>query len=213
VELEDFLRGRLEQPLPGAAAHGELVPELPAARMRLKGAPPDARRSAVIVPLMPRPHALPDVLFTLRSESMRSHRGQISFPGGRIDDGESEEDAALRELHEETGVDGKDVIVLGRMSDIYIPPSNSVVTPFLSIVQRPNSYRISEAEVQEIFDIPLMRFLDSSIRRSMKREMFETVVDVPYWHVHPDVPLWGATAMILNELVWLTKEYLGEERP
>jgi 8-oxo-dGTP pyrophosphatase MutT (NUDIX family) len=144
---------------------------------------------------------------------MRSHRGQISFPGGRIDDGESEEDAALRELHEETGVDGKDVIVLGRMSDIYIPPSNSVVTPFLSIVQRPNSYRISEAEVQEIFDIPLMRFLDSSIRRSMKREMFETVVDVPYWHVHPDVPLWGATAMILNELVWLTKEYLGEERP
>ena len=199
---------RLSEPLPGSDAHRELIPQFPGSLARLKGAPPDAKRSAVVVPLLLRMHTLPSVLFTLRSEGLRSHRGQISFPGGRIDDGETAQEAALRELTEETGVDAGSVVVLGALSEIYIPPSNAAVTPFVAMLQSPEHYTISEAEVTEIFDVPLMNFTDGAALRSAPRMIDGSHVDVPQWHVHPKVPLWGATAMILNELVWLTRDYL-----
>jgi len=214
VELEDFLRRRLTEALPGMDAHREMLPDYPQAEDRLqaaidgRGELPGVKRSAVLVPLLTSAHALPDVLFTLRSETLRSHRGQISFPGGRIDEGEDVEGAALREMHEETGIEPHDVLVLGRLSDIFIPPSNSFVTPVVALVRRPSQYYISEAEVNEIFDVPLMRFMDAATKQYMKRTIFDDEVDVPYWHVHSTVPLWGATAMMLNELLWLTREYL-----
>ncbi len=208
MDLEQYLLDRLQKPLPGVDAHRELIPDMPGAEARLKGAPATARRSAVIVPLLTRTHALPSVLFTLRSEELSNHRGQISFPGGRLDEGETAEEAAVRELHEETGVEPHDVVVLGQLSQIYIPPSNSVVTPFIGMLRPPEHYEISEREVTEIFDVPLMNFTDNASLRSGPRTISGQNVDVPQWHVHPKVPLWGATAMILNELVWLTREYL-----
>lgn len=211
MDLETYLRTRLAEPLPGRAAHRELIPAVPDAEERLKGAPPEARQSAVVVPLLVRTHALPSVLFTLRSEALRSHRGQISFPGGRVDEGESTHEAALRELHEETGVTPEDVVVLGTLSPIYIPPSNSAVTPYVAMLRPPDRYEISEREVTEIFDVPLTNFTDTRSLRSGRRTIGGVTVDVPQWHIHPSVPLWGATAMILNELVWLTREYLEQQ--
>ena len=210
MELEDYLRTRLAGPLPGSQAHKQLVPDVPSATQRLKGPPEGAKKSAVLIPLLTKAHAFPDVMFTVRSERLRSHRGQISFPGGRLDPGETLEEAALRELNEETGIETHDVLVLGQLSPLFIPPSNSAVTPYVGLVRKPDKYVISEAEVREIFDIPLTQFIDRDSIKTMKREMFGRMVDVPYWPVHKEVPLWGATAMILNELMWLVREYLNE---
>ena len=209
MQFEDFLRHRLTQPLPGIDAHRELIPDIPDKESRLHPPPEGARQSAVLVPLITRPHTFPDVLFTLRSENLRSHRGQISFPGGRVDEGEEPIQAALRELFEETGVPIKAVQVLGTLTPIYIPPSNSSVIPVVGIIERPNDYTISEAEVREIFDVPLLTFMNPESMLIEPRAMYGTTVDVPHWRVHPDVMLWGATAMILNELVWISRDFVS----
>lgn len=207
MDLIDFLRGRLTQPLPGIEAHAQMVPYAPDVELRLKNPPATARKSAVLVPLLIREGGLPDVMFTLRSDTLRNHGGQISFPGGRMDEGEDAVTAALREMQEETGVEPESVMVLGALSDLYIPPSNSAVTPIIGLLRRPSEYRISEAEVREIFDIPLARFLDPDYVTHQPRELHGMMVNVPHWPVHPDVYLWGATAMMLNELVAMVREY------
>lgn len=208
MHFEDYLRQRLAQPLPGIDAHRELIPDIPDKESRLLPAPEGAKQSAVLVPLITRPHTFPDVLFTLRSENLRSHRGQISFPGGRVDEGEEPIQAALRELFEETGVLQSAVQVLGTLTPVYIPPSNSAVIPVVGIIQRPEDYTISEAEVREIFDVPLLTFMNPESLLSEPKAMYGTTVNVPHWRIHPDVMLWGATAMILNELVWITRDFI-----
>ncbi len=207
MSIEEFLRGRLQETLPGIAAHREMIPDMPESTVRLKGPPPTARKSAVLIPLLDIAGGLPDVMFTLRSEKLRSHRGQISFPGGHLDDAETAEQAALRELHEETGVDVSSVRVLGTLSEIYIPPSNASVIPIVGIMAPSKNYSISEAEVREVFHVNLDHFTEQRNIRMGPRQMFGKTVDVPFWDVHENVPLWGATAMMLNELVWLVREF------
>lgn len=180
-------------------------------RIRLSPPPPTARISAVVVPLVVRPTGsatdLPDVLFTLRSENLRSHKGQISFPGGRVDADEAPRDAALREIEEEIGIQRNEVDVLGSLTDLYVPPSNSAIVPFVARVVEPDVYVVSEAEVQEVFTVPLQVLIDEGSVRTAPRTLNGVTVDVPYWDVHANVQLWGATAMILNELLCLVKEY------
>ena len=183
-----------------------MIPDVPDSQSRLKGPPPTAKKSAVLIPLLDVAGGMPDVMFTLRSDELRSHRGQISFPGGRLDAGETDEQAALRELDEETGVAESSVIVLGTLSPLYIPPSNSAVMPVVGMVTHTSDYVISEAEVREIFHVNMAHFTDPDTMQFGPRRLFGRDVDVPYWDVHSDVQLWGATAMILNELVWLVRE-------
>lgn len=206
VNLVDTIRQRLTGPLPGVHAHKHFVPsDLPDAAKRLQRAPDDARRSAVLVPLLVRPDDDLDVLLTVRTSTMRSHSGQISFPGGRIDDGEDAVTTALRELDEETGIPSHDVAVLGTLSPLWVPPSNSAITPIVGLVRPQETYTPSEAEVAEIFTVPLSLLLDESSVHVAPWTLYERTVHVRHWRVHPSVPLWGATAMILNELLELVR--------
>ncbi|MBI2793739.1 MAG: CoA pyrophosphatase [Ignavibacteria bacterium] len=209
MTLEDYLRLKLHGELPGVKAHREFIPDVPDAEVRLRGVWEGARRSAVLVPLIAMPHAFPNVLLTVRSEFIRSHKGQISFPGGMVEDDENEVDAALREMHEETGIDIGSVQILGSLSPTYIPPSNSIVLPTVGIIQRPKEYIISLTEVREIFDVPITSFLDPESVVVKKRTLHGVEANVPMWNVHPEVPLWGATAMILNELIWIIREFVN----
>lgn len=208
MTLEDYLRVRLQSELPGIKAHREFLPDVPDAETRLRGKWEGARKSAVLVPLITMPHTFPHVLFTVRSENMRSHKGQISFPGGMVEENETAVDAALREIHEETGIDTDSVQILGSLSPTFIPPSNAIVLPIVGIVQPLTAYVISEAEVREIFDVPITFFLDPESVVVQKRTLHGIDTDVPSWNVYSEVPLWGATAMILNELVWIIREFV-----
>lgn len=148
---------------------------------------------------------MPKVMLTVRSEGLRRHGGQISFPGGRIEPNETAEQAALRELFEETGVGPEKVDVLGTLTPLYIPNSNSGVTPIVSVITEPMQYVPSEAEVEEIFTVDLAMFMLQANLGSITKEYSGTQVIWPVWNVHAHVPLWGATAMILNELIWLLR--------
>ncbi|MBU3740692.1 MAG: CoA pyrophosphatase [Candidatus Kapabacteria bacterium] len=198
----DIIRTALAGPLPGVRAHAHFVPsDMPDAAKRLQKAPDDARRSAVLVPLLLRDDDDVDVLLTVRTTTLRSHGGQISFPGGRIDQGEDVTTTALRELDEETGIPAHDVAILGNLSPIWVPPSNSAITPIVGLVRTPAQYVPSEAEVEEIFTVPLSVLLDDASVHVAPWTLYDRTVQVRHWRVHPRVPLWGATAMILNELL------------
>jgi 8-oxo-dGTP pyrophosphatase MutT (NUDIX family) len=142
----------------------------------------------------------------LRSAQLRNHSGQISFPGGRVDADEAPRDAALRELHEEIGVTVDPSNVLGALTDLFVPPSNSAIVPYVVRLPSAVTYHINEAEVQEVFTVPLRTFLTDDLRRTSPRTLNGITVDVPYWDVHPGQHLWGATAMILNELLWIVND-------
>lgn len=207
MKLEQWLIDRLQSPLPGIEAHERFVPEIPDRRSRLMPAPEGAKQSAVLIPIVMNETDGPQTVLTVRSEGLRNHRGQISFPGGRSDEGEDAIATALREAHEEIGLASERVRVLGRLSSLYIPPSHSAVTPVVAIVEQPLAWQLNADEVSEVLVVPVSRFRDPRNVHSRNDIIKGVPVDVPYWAVHPVIPLWGATAMMLNELVMLMNEY------
>lgn len=206
----EWLANRLLQPLPGREAHQRFVPAVKDADKRLSPAPDEARLSAVLIPLIEREDQSLDVVFTVRSESLRSHRGQISFPGGRLDVGEDHIEAAIREAREEIGIAPESISVVGTLSSLYIPPSNSAVTPVVACVKQPATWTLSMDEVTEVFTRPLTDFLTDKHYTERSNIVPQLPVRIAMWDIHPTIPLWGATAMMLHEVVMLHHEYSKE---
>jgi 8-oxo-dGTP pyrophosphatase MutT (NUDIX family) len=205
-----WLVGRLQSPLPGREAHRRFVPAIKDADLRLSVAPAGARPSAVLIPIIEHSDHSVEVLFTVRSQTLRSHRGQISFPGGRLDGGETHVEAALREAHEEIGIERSQPHVIGALSSLYIPPSNSAVTPIIARIDNQEQWNLSKQEVSEVFTRRLTDFLDHSMYEEREGIIPHLPIPVPIWNVHPSIPLWGATAMMLHELVLLYSDYSQE---
>ncbi len=203
-----------------AAAFGRIRAVLSAVTPRTLALPEFARAS-VLVPILHRP-AGPTVLFTRRTETMSSHKGQIAFPGGRADEGEDAESAALREASEEVGLEPSRVEVAGRLDD-ELSVSRYVVTPVVGIVHRPPAlFAPHAAEVREAFEVPLARLSDRSFLReeiwdvsrmppgapveAMTRLRAEELDEHGRYRVYffdggPDREIWGLTARILKRLL------------
>ncbi len=150
-----------------------------------------------------------ELLLTERAHDMRSHPGQVSFPGGSVDPGESEIDAALREAEEEVGVVPSSVEVFGLLPQLWLPPSNFAVTPVLGWWREPGEVGVvSQAEVHAIHHAPIDELLDPEHRITVRH---------PNGYRSPgfligeakDVILWGFTGGIIARLF----DYLGWTRP
>ncbi len=156
------------------------------------------RRAAVLMPLVKRDDW--QVILTQRPETMPSHPGQISFPGGKIESGESAQEAALRETKEEVGLKASDIELIGRL-----PSFNAVseyrVTPFVGIIQSLASIVPDPTEVADVFEIPLSFLMnpDNHVARDVFFDGQEhRLYDMPYDEpggVHRN--LWGMTAMMI----------------
>lgn len=139
---------------------------------------------------------------TRRRDDLATHPGQISFPGGRLEDGESPWEAALRETEEEIGVPPADIERLGSLSTLYIPPSDFEVHPFVGWYRpgkRP-SFRPQPSEVAEILEVSLAHLLDPAVRQEELWQLRGHDVTVPFFNVDGH-KVWGATAMMLSELL------------
>jgi 8-oxo-dGTP pyrophosphatase MutT (NUDIX family) len=170
----------------------------------------DARESAVLVLFGEGPEG-PDLLLTERSHTMRSHPGQVSFPGGKLDPGEEPVEAALREAHEETGLDPAGVEVLGTLPQLWLPPSNFAVTPVVGWWRDPSPVSVrSLEEVHAIYRVPLRELCDPAHRIRVTSP--RTGWMMPGFLIGPrkDVILWGFTGGIVHRLFgylgWVTDE-------
>lgn len=156
------------------------------------------RRAAVLAPVLERDDG-PTMLFTRRAETLRNHRGQISFPGGRRDDGDlSAADNALREAEEEIGLPRKNVEVLGYLDD-YPTLTRYLVTPVVGVVREIPPWRLDPNEVAEAFEVPLAIVLDpaSYERKHLLRAGFK----LPFYELNYGAyRIWGATAGMLWNL-------------
>ncbi len=142
----------------------------------------------------------PHVLLTVRAGRLGKHPDQVSFPGGLIDAGESIREAALREAHEEVGLDPAAVRVVGALSPLYITVSNFAIHPVAGIADATPSLQPSAAEVARLLPVPLAALADPGNLRRGTRWRDALHCDVPYFEAR-DERIWGATAMVLAELL------------
>ena len=206
-EFFDFLKERLQQSLPGKNAHNRMLPEpadnspeLPQKSIDSSGHP-----SGVLVPLFPGDAGDLHVILTVRTESIR-HAGQISFPGGRSDSDETIIETALRETHEEIGIPSSKIEVRGTLSPFYLYRTDNRITPVVGTLHNKPDMQRNEAEVAEIITVRLDDLLSQSYLKREKWELSNATYWVPYWDFHR-VPLWGATAMMMSELLEIYEEF------
>ena len=169
----------------------------------------DPRQGAVLILFGEGPEG-PDLLLTERAHGMRSHPGQVSFPGGSIDPGESATEAALREAEEETGLDPGGVEVFAELPELWLPPSNFAVTPVLGWWREPTGVSIvSPAEVHAIHHVPIEELLDPAHRVMVRHPRIGYVSPGYLIGRDKDVILWGFTGGIIARLF----DFLGWTRP
>ena len=150
-----------------------------------------------------------NVIFTLRKQYDGTHSGQMSFPGGKQEAADTDlTTTALRETDEEIGVSHQQISVIGRLSELYIPPSNFLVYPTVGVLTGKTIFKKEEDEVEEIVEIPLSFFLDEKNRsKTAIKVMGDTTVEVPAY-LYKGYTIWGATAIMMSEFVCLLTEKL-----
>lgn len=200
-EAESRLRRRLSEALPGHDGFLELSgykrPDLEAARRQN----PPPRESAVLALLFAKADVA-HTLLMLRPTYDGVHSGQVAFPGGRREPGDPDlRSTALREFREETGATTDGAVVLGALTPVYIPPSRSLVTPFVAVALEAGPFHPDPREVAELVEVPLHLLLRDDIlkRREQHIAIMGRSVEIPYFDVHGHV-VWGATAMMIAEL-------------
>ncbi len=162
----------------------------------------DSRRpSAVLVPVYCREGRY-FILFTVRTELVRYHKGEISFPGG----GYSPSDGtllttALRESYEEIGLLPEDVEILGELDDVLTKGSNYIITPFLGFISPDYSFKTSRFEIAEIIEVPVDALLEEGCRTENPEEILSGRRFIPYVYTYQDRKIIGATARILKQFL------------
>ncbi|PSQ86081.1 MAG: CoA pyrophosphatase [Bacteroidetes bacterium QS_3_64_15] len=202
--LTDRLTERLEQPLPGHEVHLTMAPRYPARRADLSVDKRDCREAGVLVLLVPH-DGDPAVVLTIRREHLPDHAGQISFPGGQGEGDESLLDAALREAEEEVALPPSSVRMLGRLTPLYTPPSDFCVHPFVGRPESAPELYPTDEEVERVLRVPLAHLLDPATHSTETRRLGGTDVEVPYYDVAGHM-VWGATAMMLAELLAVVRD-------
>ena len=164
--------------------------------------------SAVLVPLFCDPSERLHAVFTKRRDDLRRHAGEISFPGGRRDEGETLLECALREAHEEVGLPPQGVDVVGALAPVGTFVTNYAIYPFVGLIEHGFDWVREEAEVAEVLEFALEDLVAGhSLKRLVRRGVaFKTDVYEVEGHM-----VWGATSRILTDL--LNRLEVGPRRP
>jgi 8-oxo-dGTP pyrophosphatase MutT (NUDIX family) len=170
----------------------------------------DAKDAAVLIPIIGEPR--PTLIFTVRTDTLSTHKGQIAFPGGSIDATDrSARDAALRETNEEIGLDPAAVTVLGELDSFPTFVSGYVVSPVIGWLDRVPAIKPNPAEVAEILQVPI-EDLAEDIRQEPGFEHAGRTYPTEAW-VWEDRVIWGVTARIIRQFLELLAEAGLVERP
>ena len=149
------------------------------------------------------------ILLTKRTEKVKEHKGQISFPGGAREGEEMLVNTALRECAEEIGLMAEEVEILGELDDTISRTSNYIISPFVALIPWPYQFQVNREEIEEIIEVPLSALLDSSYQRQ-ETEIIEGAAVISYFYNYQDRVIWGATARILNQFLDIFAQVVGE---
>jgi len=171
-------------------------------------APPSLRESAVLIPLYERDGA-PQLLFIKRTERVRTHRGEIGFPGGRIEpEDASPLAAALREAEEELGISPTQVAPLGALPPVSTVVTSTLIHPFVGRLDQPPQLRPDPFEVAEVVEVPLMTLLDPATCVVEERVLRGTPRTIFIYRCGPH-DIWGATGRIVQQFLARLSEWPG----
>lgn len=200
IELNKQLRQRLALPLPGKDAQFQMAHRERKVNLTRYRIPENVRKGAVLILLYEKDGEIHFPLI-VRQEYEGVHSGQVAFPGGKFEDeDETLEQTALRESQEEIGIIKRDIQIIGRLTDLYIPPSNFLVQPVLGTLPYAPHFLPDAKEVSRVVEVSLEQLLDEN-RISEKQIKLSSGIEIltPYFSLKGNV-VWGATAMILAEL-------------
>jgi 8-oxo-dGTP pyrophosphatase MutT (NUDIX family) len=201
IELEGLLRERLAGTLPGLQAQLRFMPTPPLTGWKPGDFPSDARIAAGLLLLYPGERGA-SIPLTVRASGLRRHAGQISFPGGATDPGETLAQAALREAHEEIGVEPTSVRVLGELTPVHVLVSGFTLHPVVGITHQRPSFAPAPTEVEAVVEVSVADLQDASRIRQGSRTREGVAIEYPYFDLMGH-HVWGATAMILGEFICL----------
>jgi 8-oxo-dGTP pyrophosphatase MutT (NUDIX family) len=195
------LKVRLKGELPGRAAHLQMNPLHFNPNFPKLSPDEYSHKTAVLILLFPNDSNQLSVLLTLRSDKLKNHSGEISFPGGHLEGDEDSIQAALRETYEEVGILPEKINIIGELSPFFALPSDSFIQPVVGYTDHIDSLLLNPDEVQEAIIVPIDDLLNPVNLDNKIIQKNERTIQIPYWKVHSERPLWGATAMIMNELL------------
>ncbi|MCP4668247.1 MAG: CoA pyrophosphatase [Deltaproteobacteria bacterium] len=168
---------------------------------KIESPDPSYVHASVLIPLF-KEKGCHKVLFTERTHRVEHHKGQISFPGGAADaDDASPLETALREAHEEVGLQKADVHILGRIDDTPTMSSNFVIHPFVGLIPHPYNFTVSEAEVHRLVKAPLSIFHPENTRNQRDSAEYGGVTYRTIAYEHKGDLIWGATARMMQNLM------------
>ena len=195
--------------LPATTAHAKMVPperiEFLQSQSLTNVVP---KKAAVLMLLYPKNNSM-HLALIVRNSYPGIHASQIAFPGGKVELYDADlSQTALRETHEEIGVHKDKVSLVRAFTEVYIPPSNYLVSPFLGFSEEELSFSLSPDEVSGLIELPLLKFLDESIIVNVEMSTsYATDISVPAFQIGNHL-VWGATAMMMSELKDVIKRVL-----
>jgi 8-oxo-dGTP pyrophosphatase MutT (NUDIX family) len=163
---------------------------------------PTLKRAAVLIPLVPNGNGW-SLLFSRRSANLAAHSGQIAFPGGGVESGESLEAAAVREADEEVGIGAEHIELIGRLDDL-VTNSGFLVAPFVGIIDERVDYVLQASEVDEVFEVPIEALLQVA-QPEVRYVTFRRKSYPAYFYRYEQHEIWGLTGRILKhflDFVW-----------
>ena len=186
--------------LPGIEAQFKLAPKLRLNYNAKKIKANDPKIAAVLALFYPNQNNEVTLLLTKRANYNGTHSGQISFPGGKVEQSDLNlKQTALRETFEEVGIIDEDIEVIREFTEVYIPPSNFLVTPFIGIIYNKPIFKVN-SEVAKIIEVPFSKLIDETNIGSIKiTNSYMKETSVPCFKIDDSI-IWGATAMILSEI-------------
>lgn len=200
------LKHQLSQPLPGEDAQYRMAPSYRPRMSKEEIVANNPRESGVMLLLYPKNKML-HIAFTQRKKYEGVHSGQMSFPGGKKDETDTDlTETAFRETFEEIGIAKTQIELIGKLSELYIPPSNFLVYPCIGFCKAPTAFIPQQNEVEKVVEIPVDFFLgNKNVNLLTEIKLFNnTTVRVPAY-IFGEHIIWGATAIMLSEFTWVVE--------
>lgn len=195
--LIEKLQKSFRHELPGWEAQKKLSPGYNPAYRQAKA---DALQASVMVLISPL-EGIPHLNFIKRASRYQDdkHKGQIGFAGGKIEEGETEIQAVIREVEEEIGITEDQYTIMGKISPLYVFVSNFLVHPFIAYANEPLSFTLDPTEVDDLIQWPIIKLQQGPLLKDIKSQG-GLIKDVPYYPLNNET-LWGATSMITSEFL------------